>query len=870
MKGPNLSEWAIAHRVLIFFFMALALVVGVQAYINLGREEDPSFSVQTMIVAASWPGATVTDMTNQVTNRLEEKLEETPNLDFLRSYTKPGSTVIYVNLKDSTPASEIPDTWYEVRKKVSDIRQELPSGVQGPVFNDEFGDVFGIIYGLTYDGFTPREARDAAETARMAFLAGTDVGKVDIYGTQDERIYITFSPAKLAALGLSLDQVLQSISAQNAVTPSGVINTSNESILIEVSGALADVAGVAAINLFINGRFYNVAELGTITRGHVDPPTKMFRVNGRDAVGIAASMRAGGNNLAFGDSIHAIATRLQQQLPIGLDLVQVSDQPEIVREAIGTFTDALFEAIAIVLLVSFVSLGLRAGLVVALSIPLVLAIVFLYMDAAEISLQRVSLGALVISLGLLVDDAMITIESMVSQIEEGVQKVVAAGHAYVSTAFPMLTGTVVTILAFLPIGFARSNVGQYTYSLFAVIAVSLTVSWIVAVIFAPVIGVTVLPERIVKKRHGPGRFMRAFRAALIACMRYRWITIAVTLGLFGLSLFGQGVIQRQFFPASDRNEVLVTLNLPKNASIFATRAEVENVEKLIAGDGDVLRYSAYAGGGAPRFYLPLDVQLDNAFAGQLVVVGKDIEARDRIAAKLKSALADNDAFLARVSLLELGPPVGWPVQYRVSAPTTNEARAGSRAGGRSAPPIGTGDHDQLRLERGEQGGSHRGEPGPCAAGRSQLPGPCQRSSDHPQRRDRHRGQGQHLSDRRRRPRLGRGAPVAGRPAEPADQPAERPVGAAPRNRRPRLRPRRRLCLAPRPAADDHRPGRADRGPAGAHGLPADGPGHRRNRRQASGRSLHRERRDRREERPESRRRGGPGPDRPGTDADRSR
>ncbi|HET7717055.1 MAG TPA: efflux RND transporter permease subunit [Bauldia sp.] len=674
MRGHNLSAWSIKHRVLILFFMLLFLAAGAFAYANLGREEDPTFAVNTMVVSAAWPGATLVDTMNELTNTIEEKLEETPNIDVIKSYTTPGQTVIYVQLLDSTPPSAIPDAWYQVRKKVSDIEQNLPEGTVGPFFNDEYGDVFGIIYGLTFDGYSWREARDFAETAKAAFLSAADTGKVEIFGDQEEKIYLTFSPEQLAAINVSLDQVMNAIAEQNAVTPAGVITTPNEDILIDVSGALTDTSSIAAINLFINGRFYNLTQLATISRVPVDPPTKMYEVNGRPSIGIGISMRAGGNNLTFGDEIGAIAARLQQDFPIGIELVQVSDQPEVVRAAISGFTSALFEAVIIVLAVSFVSLGLRAGLVVALSIPLVLAIVFLFLYSVDISLQRISLGALVIALGLLVDDAMITVESMVSRIEAGDPKPVAASYAYESTAFPMLTGTIVTMAGFLPIGLAQSSVGQYTFSLFAVIAVALTVSWFVAVMFSPVIGVTVLPSTMKAKHAGPGRLMRAFIRVLTVCMRHRYLTVGVTVLLFVLSLFGQTLLQRQFFPASDRPELLVTLILPANSSILATRTEVERIEALIKDDPDVENYSAYIGGGAIRFYLPLDVQGDNDFVAQMVIVNKDLEARDRVEAKLREAIAGMDGFTGRVSRLELGPPVGWPVQYRVTGNTIDEAR----------------------------------------------------------------------------------------------------------------------------------------------------------------------------------------------------
>lgn len=677
--GLNLSEWAINHKTLVTFFMVLCVVAGVKSYMSLGREEDPEFAVQTMLVQVNWPGATTADTISEITVRLEKKLRETPNIDYINSYTTPGQAVIYVNLLQSTPPADIPFIWYEVRKKVHDIQYQLPQGIQGPFFNDEFGDVFGVIYGLTFDGFTMRQTRDFAEQAKVAFQNGKDVAKVTMFGQQDQTFYLSFSPQKLAALGLNLNDVLNSIADQNALVPSGVVNTPGENILVNVTGGFLSKENLEAVNLFIHDRFFHLTDIAKVEEGYVDPPTKMFRVNGKQAIGVGVSMKAGGDNLAFGRGLADIAAQLQQQFPIGIDVVLVSDQPQVVKLAIAGFTDALLEALIIVLAVSFLSLGLRAGLVVALSIPLVLSIVFIGMELGGISLQRISLGALIIALGLLVDDAMITVEMMVSKIEEGYEKAKAATFAYVTTAFPMLTGTLVTIFGFFPIGFAQSNTGQYCFSLFAVIAIALVSSWFVAVVFSPVIGVAVLPNKIVAKhKEGErdyGRITTVYKHILLFCMRMRYLTIAVTLGLFVLALFAQQFVQRQFFPSSDRPELLVTINLPAAASIFATEKVVTKIQTLIDGDPDIERYSNYIGGGAIRFYLPLAVLSDNSFIGQFVIVTKGIEERIRVKAKLQAALGDAvpDA-TTFVQDLELGPPVGWPIQYRVAARTPNEAR----------------------------------------------------------------------------------------------------------------------------------------------------------------------------------------------------
>jgi len=678
MKSFNLSEWAINHRSFVWFLMILFVIFGLLAYKELGREEDPSFSIKTMIVQTYWPGATIDDTMLQITDRIEKKLQETPSLYYLKSSTKAGSSTVYVNVLDTTPRDEIPDIWYQVRKKVADIKGTLPQGVIGPNFNDEFGDVFGIIYAFTADGFTHRELRDYVERIRTQILTVKNAAKAQLIGAQDQKFYLEFDTHQLAGLGVSRDQVISSLQEQNAVTPSGVVQTAREKFAIRVSGSFSSVDDLKHINLFANNKFFRLSDVATIKQGYTDPPQPMYRFNGDPAIGLAISMAPGGNNLVFGEAVAHKMEKIIATLPIGVDAHLVADQPVVVEEAVGHFTKSLWEAIAIVLAVSFLSLGLRAGVVVACSIPLVLGMVFIYMQSSGISLQRISLGALIISLGLLVDDAMITIEMMVSQLELGVDREHSATHAWVTTAFPMLTGTLVTVAGFVPIGFAKSSAGEYCSTLFAVIAVSLLASWIVAVLFAPVIGVTILPKTM--KAHGgghgePGRFMRLFRAALVFCMRARWLVIATTLGLFAASLYGYGLLQQQFFPASDRPELLVELNLPQDASIYATEREVERFEALLKGDPNIQRYSFYVGQGAIRFYLPLNVQLANDYFAQAVIVTKGLKEREIVRARLEKALDTQFADLnTRISPLEVGPPVGWPLQYRVSGQTPEGTR----------------------------------------------------------------------------------------------------------------------------------------------------------------------------------------------------
>ena len=689
MTGFNLSEWAIHHRSFVWFMMIAFVVAGVLSYSRLGREEDPAFTIKTMIVQAQWPGATIEDMMLQVTDRIEKKLQETPSLYYLKSYTKPGVSTIYVNLLDTTPKSAVPEIWYQVRKKVADIKGTLPQGVVGPSFNDEFGDVFGIIYAFTADGFTKRELRDYVEEARTEILTVKNAAKAQLIGAQDQKIYLEFDTKQLAGLGVNRDEIINGLREQNAVAPSGVVQTSREKFAVRVSGAFGSADELKRINLFANGKFFRLADIATIREGYADPPQPMFRFDGEPAIGLAISMAQGGNILAFGADVARKMAEITGNLPIGIEPHLVANQPEVVEESVAHFTKSLWEAIAIVLAVSFLSLGLRAGLVVACSIPLVLAIVFAYMEYAGISLQRISLGALIISLGLLVDDAMITIEMMVSQLELGVDRDHSATHAWVTTAFPMLTGTLVTVAGFIPIGFAQSGAGEYCYSLFVVISVALLASWVVAVMFAPVIGVTILPRTMQPHgggHKGPGRLMRAFAASLRFCLRARWLVIAVTVALFAASVIGYGMIQQQFFPASDRPELLVDLTLPQNSSIYATEAEVERFEAVLKGDPNIVEHSFYIGQGAIRFYLPLNVQLANDYFAQAVIVTKGLKEREIVRARLEHVLDTEFADLTtRISPLEMGPPVGWPLQYRVSAPTPERARA---AAFRTAEVIG--------------------------------------------------------------------------------------------------------------------------------------------------------------------------------------
>ncbi len=677
MKGSfNLSEWALKHQSFVWYLMFVGLLMGIFSYFNLGREEDPSFTIKTMVIQTRWPGATQDETLYQVTDRIEKKLEELDSLDYTKSYTRPGESTVYVYLRDTTKAPDIPQIWYQVRKKINDIRGEFPEGIQGPGFNDEFGDVFGSIYAFTADGLTFRQLRDYVEQARAEVRDVPNIGKIELVGTQDEVLYLNFSTRKLAALGIDQRQVMQALQAQNAVTPAGVIEAGPERISVRTTGQFASEKDLQNVNLKINDRFFRLADIADIERGYVDPPSPMFRYNGQPAIGLAIGMKAGGNIQVFGAALKEKMNSVVEELPVGVGVHTVSDQAVVVKQAVGGFTSALFEAVVIVLAVSFVSLGMRAGLVVACSIPLVLAMVFVFMEYSGITMQRISLGALIIALGLLVDDAMITVEVMVTRLEMGESKEQAATFAYTSTAFPMLTGTLVTVAGFVPIGLNASSAGEYTYTLFAVIAVALLVSWVVAVFFAPVLGVHILSSSKIKPHDAePGRLGRAFEHGLLWCMRNRWLTIIGTVLLFVLAIFCERFVQNQFFPSSDRPEILVDLNLPQNASIEETRKVVDRLEAKIKDDPDLVHWSTYIGQGAIRFYLPLDQQLQNPYYAQLVIVSKGFEERQGMMDRLQKLLREEFVGIGtNVQSLEMGPPVGRPIQYRVSGKDIDQVR----------------------------------------------------------------------------------------------------------------------------------------------------------------------------------------------------
>ncbi|WP_129992210.1 MULTISPECIES: efflux RND transporter permease subunit [unclassified Rahnella] len=671
----NLSAWALNHQSLIAFFMLLLMAAGIISYEQLPRNEDPAFTIKTAVVSASWPGASVEDTVNLVTDTLEKKLQETPYLDFVQSETHAGQSVIFVNLRDDTPPSEVAGIWYQVRKKMQDIAPSLPAGVQGPAVNDEFDDTFGTIYGFTAEGFTPRELRDRVDDISRSLMSLPDMGKINLLGVQEENIVLAFSPAQLAGMGLDLQQITDALKAQNAVEPSGVLRSDRENIALRVSGALTSEQSLRAVTLHIAGRYIPLTDIATISRQDAEPPSPAFRVNGQPAIGLAISMASTGNMLSFGKALNDRMAAIGAQLPHGIEMVKVADQSTVVSQAVSGFIRVLIEAVVIVLAVSFVSLGTRAGLVVAAAIPIVLAMTFIGMMLAGIGLQRISLGALIIALGLLVDDAMITVEAMVSRIEAGDSKWRAATYAFETTAFPMLTGTLVMIAGFIPVGFAASSAGEYCYSLFAVVLIALLCSWVVAILFSPLIGTWLLPEKLASHAGKQGRLMRFYQRLLNQVLQKRVVTLSIACLLLGLAAYATTFMQGEFFPASDRPELLVSLTLPGNASQSDTARQAGRLEHALKDNPNIDHFSTYVGSGAVRFYLPMDVLLDDENTAQLVVVAKSLEDRDKLRAQLETVLArDFSDITTRVSPLELGPPVGWPVKYRISGPDYAKVR----------------------------------------------------------------------------------------------------------------------------------------------------------------------------------------------------
>ena len=676
MSSFNLSQWAITHRALVLFMMLVLGGSGLYTYVNLGRAEDPSFTIKAMIVYVTWPGATASEMQRQVADKIEKKLQELPYLDRVETYSQPGVSVTQVILSDRTPPSKVKDLWYQVRKKVADIRADLPEGIGGPSFNDEYGDVYSAIYMLTADGLDMAELKARAEDVRQHLLRVPGVNKVDLIGDQPQKIFIEFSHTKLATLGVTPQQIFDSVAQQNAVVSGGSVDTAADRINLRVTGAFSGVEAIAAVPVQADGRVLRLGDIATVKRGYEDPASFIVREGGKPALGLGVSMQEGENIITLGRNLARVMHAVVAELPLGIEVTQIADQPRVVEASILEFVETFVAALAIVLLVGFVSLGFRAGVVVALSVPLVLAIMFLVMFAANIDLHRITLGALIIALGLLVDDAIITVETMVVKMEQGWERARAATFAWTSTAFPMLTGTLVTAAGFLPVGFAKSSAGEYAGGIFWVVGLALVASWIVAVLFTPYLGLVLLPDmRKRRARHDPEAVYdtavyRVLRRVLTWVLAWRGTVLAVTALMFVIAIAGFALVQQQFFPTSTRTELFLEMRLPEGTAIEATDATAKRAEALLAGDPDILTATTYVGQGSPRFWLGLNPVLPNPNFAQIVIVTKDLDARERVKARLDQMLAEGNlpAARARVDRFVFGPPVGFPVQFRVVGP----------------------------------------------------------------------------------------------------------------------------------------------------------------------------------------------------------
>ncbi|EJL92151.1 cation/multidrug efflux pump [Herbaspirillum sp. CF444] len=700
MSAPgrfNLSSWTLQHQALVTFILALVTLLGIGSYSRLSQSEDPPFTFKVMVIQTDWPGATARQVQEQITDRIARKLQETPDVDFLRSYSRPGQSQLFFTIKDTAPATQVPKTWYQVRKKVGDIAANLPSGVKGPYFNDEFGDVYTNIYALEGDGFSPAQLRDYADQLRGELLRVPGVGKIDYFGDRNQHIYIDISNAQMTRLGINPQQLGDLIGAQNAVAPGGLVTTGNDRLYVRPSGQFNDVKAIGDKIIRINNRNFRLGDIATITRGYDDPQEQQMRSDGKPVLGIGVTMQPGGDVIKLGKALDESTEALRARLPAGLKLTAVSSMPHAVEKSVDDFLEAVAEAIAIVLVVSLLSLGIRTGMVVVISIPIVLAVTALFMYMFDIGLHKVSLGTLVLALGLLVDDAIIAVEMMAVKLEQGWNRRRAAAFAYTSTAFPMLTGTLVTVSGFLPIALAKSGTGEYTRSIFEVSAIALLLSWLAAVVLIPLLGYHMLKEK--PQPEGAGndddvdhsheaheedhdhaiyktRIYTRLRSMVSWCVAYRGRVVILTALLFAGSLAAFGLVPQQFFPSSDRPELLIDLRLPERASFEATQREALRMEAVLKGRPEIDHVINFVGTGAPRFYLPLDQQLPSANFAQFVVTAKSVEDREKLAKALEQPLREQFSGLrTRLTRLENGPPVGFPVQFRVSGEKIPEVRA---------------------------------------------------------------------------------------------------------------------------------------------------------------------------------------------------
>ncbi|CDS54142.1 Probable transmembrane drug efflux protein [Polaromonas sp. CG9_12] len=694
----NLSRWALEHPALTRYLLLVLMVLGFSAYFQLGQDEDPPFTFRAMVVRTYWPGATAQQVAEQVTDKLERTLQEVPYADRIRSYSKPGESQIIFQIKDSSKASEVPNVWYSVRKKIGDMRGTLPAGVQGPFFNDDFGDVYGVIYALESDGFNYAELKTFADDVRQQLLRVPDVSKVELFGVQEEKVFIEVSQKRLATLGLDLNQVLAQLGQQNAVEPAGSVQTPLDVVQVRVAGQFETLAQLRAMPIRgSSGRQFQLGDIAEIRRGYVDPPTVKVHHQGREVIALGVAMTKGGDIIRLGKSLEKLSASLERSLPAGVKLVHMQDQPKAVASSVNEFVGVLIEAVLIVLAVSFISLGLhkrphtgprqlplwkryyidiRPGLVVGITIPLVLSLTFLAMWYLNIGLHKISLGSLIIALGLLVDDAIIAVEMMVRKMEEGYDKVRAATFAYEITAMPMLTGTLITAAGFLPIGLAKSVTGEYTYAIFAVTVIALVLSWIVSVYFVPYLGTVLLkvPPHVMQVQAGEDSphemfnspFYNTFRRTVNWCVEHRWLTIGGTVLIFALGIVGMGRVPQQFFPDSSRPEIIVDIWFPEGTSFAANEMTAKRVERRLMQEEGVATVSTWLGSGVPRFYLPLDQVFPQTNVSQMIVLAKDLKVRESLRIKLPALLATEfPEVRGRVKLLPNGPPVPYPVQFRV-------------------------------------------------------------------------------------------------------------------------------------------------------------------------------------------------------------
>ena len=688
----NLSRWAVTHPAFVTFLILACSVAGMQAYFQMGRAEDPSFTIKTAIVSATWPGATSEEMQQQVAEEVEDKLRETPYLDFLQTYCLPDRMMTIVQLKDTAPRNEVPNIWYQVRKKLGDIQNQMPQGVLGPAVNDEYGDVYSALYAFSGDEYSPAELKRICEKARKQLLRIGDVEKVDIIGEQAERIYVEFSHSKLSTLGVTPQQIFDSVQRQNVLMRSGSIDTKTDRIHVRVSRDFDGIEEIKAVPVQANGRVFRLSDIAEVKRGYEDPPVYLVRFNGKPAVALGVVMTKGGNVVKLGEALNKEFVSIRKQMPLGVSIGNIAFQPHVVEESVGEFIKSFVEALVIVLVVSFLSLGFRTGIVVALSVPLVLSIALVVMNAIGLNLDRISLGALILALGLLVDDAIIAVEMMAVKMEEGWGRVDAATFAWTSTAFPMLSGTLITVVGFLPVGFARSAAGEYAGGIFWVVCIALIASWFVAVVFTPHLGVKLLPDFVKKpgeEHHVPFQspFHRTLRSIIRVCVRRPLYVVSITFAMFVASVFGFTRLQQQFFPLSSRTELMIDVRMNEGASIEATHRMVETIEGVLQpllepADGkeqpSVDRFTSYVGAGAARFFLALNPDLPNPSFGKIIIQTTSIPAREQLRAELKRRFEQDECFSdasLRIMRLEFGPPVGFPVQFRVIGPDPKIVRS---------------------------------------------------------------------------------------------------------------------------------------------------------------------------------------------------